>query len=225
MQQALGAGLAGLFSVVVRPQTYLNILYLLLSFPLGIAYFVFLVTGLSVGFGLLIIWVGVPILVAVLAGSWALCQLERALANGLLREDIPPLQARSPARASLARDGGELTTGERLFVNGWRRFKAHLSDRVTWTGMLYLGVRFPLGIAAFVLVVVLLSVSLAFLAAPAYYWAGDGADLGVWRIDELWEALVLTAIGVPLTLISLHVLNGAAYLSGKVARVMLARLG
>ena len=45
-----------MFSVVVRPQTYLNIFYLLLSFPLGIAYFVFLVTGLSVGFGLLIIW-------------------------------------------------------------------------------------------------------------------------------------------------------------------------
>ena len=28
------------FSAIVRPQTYVNALYLLLSFPLGIAYFV-----------------------------------------------------------------------------------------------------------------------------------------------------------------------------------------
>ena len=48
--------------VLIDPQSYVNILYLLLSFPLGIAYFVFLVTGISLGFGLLIIWVGVPIL-------------------------------------------------------------------------------------------------------------------------------------------------------------------
>ncbi len=213
-----------MFSVVVRPQTYLNILYLLLSFPLGIAYFVFLVTGLSVGFALLIIWVGVPILMAVLAGSWVLCQFERALANALLREDIPVLAPRSQAPASLT-PGGSVSGGERLFINAWRRFKAHLSDPVTWTGMLYLLVRFPLGIASFVLVVVLLSVSGAFIAAPTYYWAGDGIDLGAWQIDELWEALVLTGIGIPLLFVSLHVLNGAAYLSGKVPRVMLARLG
>ena len=213
-----------MFSVAVRPQTYLNVSYLLLSFPLGIAYFVFLVTGLSVGFGLLIIWVGLPILVAVVAGSRVLCQFERALANTLLREDIPPLQRRSPA-ASLTPGGSDVSAGERLFINAWRRVKAHLSDRVTWTGMLYLLVRFPLGIASFVLVVVLVSVSLGFAAAPLYYWAGDGINFGVWRIDELWEAVSLMAIGIPLALVSLHVLNGAAYLAGKVARGMLARLG
>ena len=224
MQQAIERRPAGVFSVVSRPQTYLNIFYLLLSFPLGIAYFVFLVTGLAVGFGLLIIWVGLPILVAVIAGSWVLCQLERVLANALLGADIPPLQSRSPA-ASLTPGGSEVSAGERLFINAWRRLKTHLSDRVTWTGMLYLLVRFPLGIASFVLVVVLLSVSLSFIAAPFYYWVGDGIDFGVWQIDELWEAVSLTAIGIPLTFVSLHALNGTAYVAGKVARVMLARFG
>ena len=47
-----------LYGVFVKPQTYLNILYLLLAFPLGIAYFVFLVTGFSLGISLLILWVG-----------------------------------------------------------------------------------------------------------------------------------------------------------------------
>ncbi len=53
------------FGVIARPQSYINIFYLLLAFPLGIAYFVFLVTGISVGASLIIIWVGIPIL-----GSW-----------------------------------------------------------------------------------------------------------------------------------------------------------
>ena len=42
-------------SVIGRPQSYINAFYLLITFPLGIAYFVFLVTGLSLGFGLLVI--------------------------------------------------------------------------------------------------------------------------------------------------------------------------
>ncbi len=57
------------FGVIAEPQSYINIFYLLLAFPLGIAYFVFLVTGISVGASLIIIWVGVPILALVLAGS------------------------------------------------------------------------------------------------------------------------------------------------------------
>ncbi|MQF88337.1 MAG: hypothetical protein FI737_04525 [SAR202 cluster bacterium] len=44
---------------------------LVFGLPLGIEYFVFLVTGFSVGFGLVVIWVGVPISMMVLLGSWA----------------------------------------------------------------------------------------------------------------------------------------------------------
>ena len=38
------------FDVIVKPHTWRNVGYLLLAFPLGIFYFVFLVTGLSLGF-------------------------------------------------------------------------------------------------------------------------------------------------------------------------------
>ena len=37
------------FGAVLQKQTYRNMAYLLLSFPLGIAYFVLLVAGLSAG--------------------------------------------------------------------------------------------------------------------------------------------------------------------------------
>jgi ABC-type transport system involved in cytochrome bd biosynthesis fused ATPase/permease subunit len=68
------------FGVAARGQTYLNIIYLLLSFPPGTAYFVFLVTGLLLGISLLIIWVGIPILLFMLAAWWGLVAFERQLA-------------------------------------------------------------------------------------------------------------------------------------------------
>jgi hypothetical protein len=58
------------FGVAIWGQTYLNLLYLLLAFPLGLFYFVLLVTGFSLGFGLLILWVGVIILVGMLVAWW-----------------------------------------------------------------------------------------------------------------------------------------------------------
>ena len=51
------------FGVVAQEETYLNLIYLLLAFPLGTVYFTFLVTGLSLGIGLLIVWIGVALIV------------------------------------------------------------------------------------------------------------------------------------------------------------------
>ena len=55
--------------VVAQEETYLNLIYLLLAFPLATVYLSFLVTGLSVGFGTLIVGIGIPILLAVFAAS------------------------------------------------------------------------------------------------------------------------------------------------------------
>ena len=220
------------FGVVADPQSYLNIVYLLLAFPLGIAYFVFLVTGISVGASLIIIWVGVPILALVLAGSWAMCEFERILAVSLLKEDIP----QTIRERSTVTDDQNLSSVERFVVGTWRRFKSHLSDRLTWTGILYLFVKFPVGVASFTIAVTLVSSTLALLTAPILYLVGDisipawGLDnsfaemsIGRWDIDALWEALILTLIGIPLVFISLHLLNGAAFLSGRLAQVLLGK--
>ena len=212
-----------IFGVVVKPQSYVNILYLFLSFPLGIAYFVYLVTGLSLGFGLLIVWAGIPILVLVFMGTWALCQLERALAIGLLHQDIPAV-GRVEAKEHGDVGGQYLSVVERLLVQTWRLLRRHLTDRLTWTGTLYLWLKFPIGIASFVIAVTLIAVTLAFLGAPTYYRVDEGIDLGIWQINSLPEALVISLLGVPMMFISLHLLNGVAFLSGKLARVMLGRL-
>ncbi len=209
------------FGVIAEPQSYISIFYLLLAFPLGIAYFVFFVTGISLGASLIIIWVGVPILALVLAGSWVMSEFERILAVSLLKEDIP----RTIRGRSAATDDQNLSSVERLFIGTWRRVKSHLTNRLTWTGLLYLFLKLPLGIASFVMVVVLVSVTAALVSAPFYYWVDDGIDLGTWQVDVVWEALILTIIGIPLVFISLHLMNGAAFIQGRLARVMLAPIG
>ena len=211
------------FGVIAEPQSYLNILFLLLSLPLGIAYFAFLVAGFAVGFGLTVIWVGIPILMLVFLGSWALCQFERVLTNTLLKLEIPPWPTRKVSGEPLG-EGANLSSIERLFVGAWRRLKSHLSDRLTWTGIFYLLLRFPTGIGSFVIAVVLISVVGSLLGAPAYYWVDEGIEFGIWQVDELWEALILTAAGIPAFFIALHIMNGAAFISGKMARVMLGKM-
>ena len=192
-----------------------------MGLPLGIAYFVFLVTGISVGASLIIIWVGVPILALVVAGSWAMCEFERILAVNLLKENIP----RTIRANSTVTVDEHLSSVERLFVGAWRRLKAHLSDWLTWTGMLYLFLKFPVGIASFVVAVTLVSVTASLLGAPFYYWVGDGVELGIWQVDVLWEALLLALAGVPVVFIALHLMNVTASLAGRLARVMLGPFG
>ena len=48
--------------VVAKGQTWLNLVYVLIGFPLGLAYFVVLIVGLSVGIALAVLVVGLAIL-------------------------------------------------------------------------------------------------------------------------------------------------------------------
>jgi hypothetical protein len=207
------SALSNFFGVMVRSQTYLNALYLLLAFPLGLAYFLFLITGISLGFALLIVWVGLLILVLVIAGWYGLIFFERWLAIHLLHEDIPPMSRRSLNGLSL-----------------WQQFTAMITNPVTWKGLAYLLARFPLGILFFTILVTLVSVSGALLAAPFYYtWFHPQIQFGwnglffnpIWVIDTLPEALLASLIGIFAVFVSMHIVNGLAWVSAKFARVML----
>lgn len=216
---------SGFFKTIIQPQTYVNILYLLLGLPLGIGYFVTLVTGISLGFGLLVIWIGVPILLLVFAVSWALCKFERLLAVRMLHEEIPLATRPVP----LGENGSDLSTVERFFVGGWRRLKKHLSDRLTWTGMLYLLLRFPLGVATFTIAVTLVSVPVGMIFAPTYMWTSDPFEfswigLGDRSVDPFPWSWILTLIGIPVLFISAYLMNQTAVISGYIARMMLGAI-
>ncbi len=205
MKETADATKRGFFGVVIEPQSYINIAYLLLAFPLGIAYFVFLVTGLSVGFGLIITLVGIPILLLVLGGSSILCRFERWITREMLHEQISQ------------------HSKEPVIGGWWPQLKAHLGNRVTWTGMFYLLLKFPTGIATFTIAVTLISLTIGLIGAPAYMWTSDSLIWGSHEFDPFPWSWILTLIGIPMIFISLHVMNGIASVEGKLARVMLGR--
>src|SRR3954451_12001644 len=100
------------------PSVWRSNLYLLASFPVGIFTFVFFVTMLSLGVSLLIIWVGVPILIATVASTkfFAAGERRRALRprgrHGVLRgrrmvaSGLAGLGTRSPASTCRATGAG-----------------------------------------------------------------------------------------------------------------------
>jgi len=201
MSQALDAAPArgGLLIRFLRAplelRSYSNLLFLALAFPLGLAYFVFLSTGLTLGIGLTLIWIGLPLLALVFAVSWALMALERQLAIHLLGAAVPPMAPPPPA----------------VPRGFWRTISDFLGNPVTWKGMGYLLIKLPLGIVSFVLTVFLVSLSLALLLTPVLYPLGTlDIDGAVWTVDTPGQALLCGLIGLVIAFLSLHALNGVA---------------
>jgi len=202
------------FRVMGSGQAYLNLLYLLTAFPLGIFYFTFLVSGLSLGISLLIIWVGIPLLLLVGAGWWGLASFERYLVIHLLKENVPEMARPSSQGTDL-----------------WTRFKKYCSNPVTWKSLLYLFLKFPLGIFTFAILVTVISLTLAFLSMPFTYDSlqffqdvsvSIGPWLPVWYIDSMNDALLAALIGLLLWPVTLHITNVLAWVHAKFAKVMLS---
>ena len=213
MTDNLGQTAYRFFRVMGSAQAYLNIVYLLAAFPLGVFYFAFLASGLSAGIALLIIWVGIPILLLVGAGWRVFASFERFMAIHLLKEDI----------AAMARPSTEGT-------DTWTRFREHLANPITWQSPLYLFVKFPLGVATFTILITLISLTLALLTMPLTYGLVPAFQLGVffdsslpaWHIDSMNDALIGALLGLILWPVTLHITNGLAWVHAKFAKVMLS---
>lgn len=194
--------LENILGVVVRPQTYLNMAYLIASFPLGVLYFVVIVTGLSAGIGTVIVWIGFFLLLGTVFAIRAFADLERVQAERVLGVRIATYQ-KPPTPEKL--------TG---------KVKALLTDRSTWSGLVFALLKFPIGIISFVAVVSLISVGGTMSIAIFFYeyeWFGD------WQWNSIPELLAISGLGVVILIASLHLINGLAWLQGKLAQLCLRR--
>ena len=187
--------------VVLRPQTWLNVVYLLVAFPLGLAYFVVLVVGVSIGAALALLVVGLGILLATLVAWRGMAAIERGVARALLGVQIPrpPDRRGQPALERITR---------------WLR------DPVTWKSLVFVALKFPLGIASVAIVGCTGFVALVFVFAPLIVLITPVTVFG-WIVESPLQALPLTVVGVPGTLLALHLYNGIAWLWALFARVML----
>jgi hypothetical protein len=226
------------------PSTYLNLLYLFFNFPLGIMYFVVLLTLLALGFGLSITLLGIPILIGTVGLVWGFAWLERKMAAAVLGSGLGSrVLGNTPVRLEF-----ESQPKQNPKQNQWTRLRGYLRSPQFWSSFGYLWLKFPLGIASFVVAVTLLSVSVALLGAPVFYLLSSLESLGcssLWFVrafsdfqscsPDYWgisidgwqpnfaESFALFPIGLGITVISLRVLNLFAQWQARLALWMLGQ--
>ncbi len=180
--------------------------YVLLSFPLGILYFVFIVAGLTLSAGLLPIFVGLPILLVVLTIAFGIAGFERSLARSVLGLADP-----EPAAAGTVSEAG-------LF----RRLGRAVTDPASYMNILMCFLKLPIGIFNFVVSVTFVCVSVGLIAAPAVYvvlertLGIDIFDRSSWLVvflpdvTSLQLSFVCTAVGFVLLFVSIALIRGLA---------------
>jgi uncharacterized membrane protein len=205
-----GAGV--FFGVFLDPRAYTSLFLMLLSLATGVIYFTFAVTGLALSAGLSVLVIGIPFFLLFMALTRVLSLAEGRLIEATTGERMP----RRPVHQS----------STDAF---WMRVGHMLKDRRTWTTLAYFILMLPLGIVYFVIAVVGLSMSLAFIFAPLielasrFSWFGLPNDLHsspAW-LDSLWAAPLLVLGGVLLLTLVMHLARGIGRLHAMYAKALL----
>jgi signal transduction histidine kinase len=186
--------------------------YSLTGFPIAIVGFVLLVTGFSVGLGMVVLVIGIPILIGTVYAARGLADLERLRIPAVLRRPrVRPAYPKAPPGAGI-----------------WRRLLQPLGQSQSWLDLLHGVFGLPLAMLAF-------SVTLAWWASAlggVFYWAYDWALPRSDSDQQLHELLGLadttqnrilfnTAIGIFFLLTLPLVTRGVAVLSAGFSRGLL----
>ncbi|MFE3034377.1 sensor histidine kinase [Streptomyces canus] len=127
--------------------------YVLLSLPISIVMFTYAVTMISLGAGLLVTFLGIPVFAAGLAGCRGLGAVERARARGLLGLEVgdpEPLRVRS--------------SGFMAWIG------AVLKSGTSWRTLLYSVVHLPWAVFSFAVAVNFWMYGWALLTYPLWFW-------------------------------------------------------
>ena len=196
-----------IFGVLADPHAYGALFFMLLSLATGIFYFTWAVTGVAMSVGFAILIIGVPFFLLFVASLRALALAEGRVVEALVGIRMP----RRPLPAGV--EGGLL---DRVLY--W------LKDRHTWTTLLYLLLKLPLGILSFIFAVVLLATSLSLLLVPIAQLFFDfplinfgdgGVFVAWWLFPFFWLGALIDLV------ILLHGARLFGRLQGQMAKTML----
>jgi signal transduction histidine kinase len=193
---------------LVSPRTWLAMTSHLAGFILGLAVFVVVVTGLSLGFSLLVLaLVGLPLLGLTLRlASW-FAVAERARMGLMLGVRVPAWPAESRA-------------GYRWGIVPRRRV---LAERATWGEIGYSLLRLPLSVVAVTISIAFWSASLVLLTLPLYNkdLPSGGAKIGDVVFTGTATMATSAAIGLVLLLIAPQLTRGFGRLDAGLSRWLL----
>ncbi|MYU24292.1 sensor histidine kinase [Streptomyces sp. SID8352] len=168
--------------------------HVLLGLPIGILLFTYAVTMVSLGAGLLVTFLGVPVLAAALAGCRGLGAMERARARALLGLRVGEPEPLRPAkRGAMSWMGAVLKSGS------------------SWRSLLYALLHMPWAVFSFSVAVVMWSCALTMLSYPLWFWvlpayAGQsgiqlyGDETHAVFLDNPFEITVTALVGLLVTL-------------------------
>ncbi|MFC9299376.1 sensor histidine kinase [Streptomyces sp. NPDC057011] len=189
-----GGGIRAVLRAPVAGRTWREFGYLLIGMPLSVLYFSLAITGLSVGAGLLVTFLGVPVLAGMLAMCRGFGRLERARVRVLLGADVPDP---APVRA---RKGGALAAMGALLKSG-----------SAWRHALYSVIHFPWAVFGFCVALTFWAYGWGFLLYPLWFWVfpafTDQSGLMVFNngdytlsLDSPVAILLTSVVGLALTL-------------------------
>ncbi|GAA2733690.1 sensor histidine kinase [Streptomyces nogalater] len=189
--------------------------YVLLSLPVAIVLFCWTVTMVSLGAGLLVTFLGIPVLAAALAGCRGFGVLERARARALLGLRVAdPEPLRPPKPGLVAWTGAVLKSGS------------------SWRQALYTLVQFPWAVFSFSVVVTFWSLGWSLLTYPLWFWvfpvyAGQGgmqlygdSHHSVY-LDNPFEVGLTALVGLAFTLVSPWLVRALTTVDGLLVRGLL----
>ncbi|WP_326699257.1 sensor domain-containing protein [Streptomyces sp. NBC_01754] len=188
----------------LEARVWRELAYLLLSLPISAVLFTFAITMVSVSAGLLITFLGIPILAAGLAMCRGFGALERARARGLLRLDVA---APDPVRGR--------TDGPMSWVG------AMLKSGVSWRHLLYSVLHFPWAVFAFPVAVTFWATGWGAFTYPLWRWVfpmytGTGGiqlygdNTHQVYLDSPFEMAVTSGVGLALVLVTPWIVRGLA---------------
>jgi len=200
---------AKFFGVFTEGRTWGAFFYLMLAMFLGIAYFTWAVTGLSLSAGLIVLVVGLPIFFLFLLSVRGIALLEGRLVEALLG-------VRMPRRPLFTRQD----------IGFWQKLKNLLADGHTWTAIVYMVLQMGLGIIYFTVFVTLVSVSLWLIVQPIIGYALDIpsfviGDYGYFT--PVWALPFAVAGGILLLTATMHLVKFTGKIHGAWAKLMLVR--
>lgn len=195
------------FGVVMDPMSYAAVVYLLLALATGTAYFTIVSVLLPLSIGLLPIGVGALLLLLFFAIVRTI-----ALAEGRFVEAL--LGVRMPRRPRAMLVQGDLAD----------RIKHWITDRRTWTSILYMVLQLPLGIIYFSIVVTALSLSATGVAYPVAQMFTDVPMVQTGSYGYMlqpWAVPLVMAAGLLGFVLTLHLSRGIGKLHAAYAKALL----
>ncbi len=151
-----GGGRGGVGAVLRAPvagRTWREFAYLLVGLPLSTLYFSLAVTGVSLGGGLLVTFLGVPVLAGTLAMGRGIGRLERGRVRALLGAAVTgPGPIRAKKSGPLAAMGAVLKSGS------------------AWRHLLYCLIHFPWAVFASCTALTFWAAGWTYLLYPVWFW-------------------------------------------------------